>query len=320
MSSLIQELVAENELLRRQLEELAAHRQTSTTPPADEFQQDTIELLKAEIEHLQSELAVSEIGRDHHWISPPLADAAPDGPEDCARLLSRLDELLGELDQSEQRIGILEELLRASEEATAAEHEERKQLEAWVEDIERRIGDRESDWKAEVQLLRQRLSEATERPQITQQFASRDTRSDDDELAQQLEGWRSRAAELQQQLADGDRERLSLNQKLREVEQQLSGSRQVTELEQELREERVRLAQERAELARQRADVMTLRAQADHQTNAAEQPGREVENRMRAFRQHLREIHEQERNEPQQQQQRVGLSARIAQLWKRLDG
>jgi hypothetical protein len=108
---------------------------------------------------------------------------------------------------------------------------------------------------------------------------------------------------------------LTLNQKLREVEQQASSSGQAAEPDHELRAERVQIAQERAELARQRADLMSLRAQLDQVSKSADSPKLEVENRMRAFRQHLREIHDQEQTDPPQ----PSLSSRLAQLWKRLE-
>jgi len=315
MSSLIQELVAENQLLKEQLEALASQNQITCAAEPDAFELDTIELLKAEIERLQTELVDREISSENR-NEVFYGSTDPATAEECEKLLGRLDDLLAELDQSDQRIAILEDLLRASEEATAAEREERRQLEAWVGDIEQRISDRESGWKAEIELLRRRLKEATEqRSHIDQSLASPEGQSGNDGHARaEIEGWRLRAAELQQQLADADRERLALNQKL---QQQAANLGQTSQLDQELREERVKMAQERAEMARQRADLISLKAQLDQQSKSVETPKLEVENRMRAFRQHLREIHDQEQTE--QPSEPTTLSSRIAQLWKKLE-
>jgi len=124
------------------------------------LQQETIDQLRAEVAHLQQELAL----REQQWAEGQnlLAQAkeetaAPTGDsEDTARLVARMESLLDELDQADQRAAQLEGLLRRAEEAAEAEREERRHLESWMGDIECRVGQREAEWHAERELLRQR--------------------------------------------------------------------------------------------------------------------------------------------------------------------
>ena len=61
------------------------------------------------------------------------------------QVLQRMEELIEEANRSDERAGLLEEMLHAAEDATRAERDERSQLEAWLTDIERRIGSREDE-------------------------------------------------------------------------------------------------------------------------------------------------------------------------------
>ena len=117
------------------------------------------ELLRNEIEQLQYELVERE-AQLAETATPMLGDPAFDETA-TSQLVDRLEQLLDELERGDGRIGALEQLLQAAEETTRAEQEERRQLEAWVTDIGTRITEREQDWEAESNSLRHRLEEVS---------------------------------------------------------------------------------------------------------------------------------------------------------------
>jgi len=80
--------------------------------------------------------------------------------EVTVKLVNRLEDLLAELQTSDDRIQGLEELLRVSEQATATEQEERAQIEQWIAEIENRVGQREAEFQVEVENLTQQLKAA----------------------------------------------------------------------------------------------------------------------------------------------------------------
>ena len=150
--------------LRGQLKkQRAQQRARSAAEAADPFQDEMIELLRDEVTQLQAELSQ----RDAQWTerSPSAVPPAESVPSEMAPasegLLDRLEQLLNELDRKDEHTRSLEDLLAKAEEATKAEREERAHLEAWVTDIEERIGARESEWEATVASLRRQLEERT---------------------------------------------------------------------------------------------------------------------------------------------------------------
>ena len=86
-----------------------------------------------------------------------------------------------------------------------------------------------------------------------------------------------------------------------------------------LREQHVQLARERAVLARQQAELASMRADLERSSKAPDRRGDNIDSRVRVFREHLREIHDREQQEQQGRSER-GLAARIAQIWRRLEG
>ena len=117
----------------------------------DPFSAGDTELLRAEIENLQMEL----VERDQQLLTLQQNGSNGDSTdmEDTARLVSRMEELLTELQSADDQLRTFEELLRTSDEATQAEQEERRQLEAWVEQIEQRVTSREEESRAEIERL-----------------------------------------------------------------------------------------------------------------------------------------------------------------------
>ena len=91
--------------------------------------QEAVELLRSEVDRLQSELAVRD--EQVQVLTEQLA-SLPDQNRDTSenfcetgKLVARMEELLDELESSDARISQLQESLRCSEDAAQAEHDER---------------------------------------------------------------------------------------------------------------------------------------------------------------------------------------------------
>jgi pSer/pThr/pTyr-binding forkhead associated (FHA) protein len=297
----------------RTLNSLAALEQ------ANQESEEMIELLRSEVTALQAELAerdariaeFSDFEQSSHQIS---IDSGGDDPE-TSGLVKRLEELLDELEHRDEREAALEEMLRAAEQAQSAEQEERRQLEAWVSDVEHRIGQREEDWRATVQTLERRVEEtAADRDRVVAMLSEAAAGKGEENAQQQLILELQRTVqELRQQLAESESLRGQPQQEQRECSMD---SADITikcreEVDRILREERLKLAQDQAIFARQRAEFEFERQGQRGQD--------EADHRAHVLRQHLREIQKQE-EEAQRNRPALGLTARIANLWKRLEG
>jgi DNA repair exonuclease SbcCD ATPase subunit len=271
--------------------------------------QDTFDLLRAEVEQLQFELAEREAQLAEVLATKPEPEVPRDGPS-FNQLLERLEGLLDELDRSDERMATLEELLRMAEEANCDEQEERRQLESWLGDIESVIDERETMREAEMNSLKARAATLrTERDQLMQQLtqpASGGNSTSDSEESSKL---RLQVEHLQNQLEEEREIRARQQEELQEREVQLS---EATSAESTLREEQLKLAEERAALSRLRAEFTAkevaneIRPQSGHT---------DIDNRVREFREHLREIHEEEKQDHGSR----SLSNRIGRLWKRVE-
>ena len=285
--------------------------------------QEILELLRGEVEHLQEEIALrdQQLAELQALVEEGRGDTCSTDRalEEGGSADARVEELLQELARSDDRIAQLEETLRWTEEASSAEKEERRQLESWVGDIERRVGQREAEWKAEQELMRERLALAlTERDALQGRLRSR--------LAEtpapagrdpEVDRWREKHAELLQQLQELERQRDRLSEQLQESERQRAAAVAAqADTEATLREEHVRLARERAVLARQQAELASARAELERLSQLQHPRGDNIDSRLRMFREHLREIHDRE----QQARSERGLAARIAGMWRRLEG
>ena len=270
---------------------------------------ETVELLRAEIDELRSALAQRNAEAEHLQESLTEPHELKDvGQVEDEKLLHRLEELIEEANRSDERASLLEEMLHAAEDANRLEQEERRQLEAWVGDIESRIGRREEEHAAEVDALRQRLLEADELQQQLQQKlkTAAQTRNATKQYDETLEELQKNKRDLQQQVEQLLKERTTLLQRV----EQLS-----TEQEQALREERVALAKEQAQLARMRYELSTKLAEAEHAPKAVGGVDTETATRIRVLREHLREIHEEEMSEEKD----ASLTTRLSRLWRRLE-
>jgi hypothetical protein len=140
----------------------------------DVFGQETVELLRLEVEQLQRDVAE----RDARLAAFSASDASrpaedPTREHETEKLVERLEQLLDELGAKDERITALEDLLSAAEQVRGAETEERRQLENWLKDIEERMSQRNGERDAETERLRQRLRENTAtRTRLEQQLRS----------------------------------------------------------------------------------------------------------------------------------------------------
>ncbi|MGV3482846.1 MAG: FHA domain-containing protein [Planctomycetaceae bacterium] len=273
------------------------------------YDRETVALLRAEIEELQTALAQRDAASAFDRPDEPghgRGDDIMSDPSD--EILRRMQELIDEANRSDERVSILEELLHAAEDTHQAEQEERNQLEAWVTDIEQRIGQRDAEYAAEIEALRQRLDEshsAQNRLQRQLQEAAF-SGSVPKQYEQSLQSLQHSNLQLQEQYAQSQKQCLALEKRLEELS---------SEQERSLREERIQVAQEQAKLARMRFELSKKLVEVDELPRASSAADVETSHRIRALREHLLEIHEQEK----QAEKESSLTTRLAKLWKRTE-
>ncbi|WP_164101962.1 FHA domain-containing protein [Candidatus Laterigemmans baculatus] len=285
------------------------------------FEQETIALLREEIELLQEMLAERDAQLAQRDAQLAQHDAAFDESaagiaiaeedDETEALLARMEQLLEEAAHGDERVALLEEMLRAAEEANQAEQEERHQLEAWVGDIERRIAHRDEQRDAEVEALRARLEEATEereRAQLQLQQAAA-VGNAPQHYEQTLARLQQQNKALQERIAQLISERAGLAQQLEQ-----SGCRD----EEALREERVALAQERAIVSRLRSELANKLSALEESPKPLKPAESDAATRLQALREHLREIHNEEQ-QASPKPRNHGLSGRLSRIWKRLE-
>jgi len=306
----------ETAVVKEQCEELLAIEDNSdpfclsfTFEEEETYDRETVALLRTEIEELQSSLAQSESQSSFEHTPVRSLAENPDMVSDHAdAVLERMQELIDEANRSDERVAILEELLHAAEDANHAEREERKQLEAWVSDIEKRVGQREDEHAAEVESLRNRLEES----QAMQGRIQRQLQdaafggSAPKQYELTLENLQNSNRELQEHVALSRKQCATLEQRLEEI----SG-----EQERALREERTKLSQEQAKLARMRFELSKKLSDVEEIPKATSSADIETSQRIQALRDHLREIHAQEKQEEKQ----TTLATRLTRLWKRIE-
>jgi hypothetical protein len=267
------------------------------------IERETVEILQAEIAQLRAELAERDADQqcqiDH-------SDSAPE--QDADQLLTRMQELIDDADRSDERVRILEEMLCAAESTNRAEQEERTHLDAWVGEIETRIGHREGEHKAELEQLRMQLDQAT----VQQQQLQR--------RLQHVAQGAGAAPQYQQALAELQQTNQALQQQLNDLQQQNRVLQQQVDdagqtQESLLREERAKLAKEQADVSRLRFELTSRLTEIAELPRPENQVDLETSHRIQALRQHLREIHEQEK----QRERDAPLTTRLARLWKRVD-
>ena len=286
----------------------------------DPFSSGDTELLRDEIESLTVELAERE---QQLLILQQQLEAGGGGGDmdETTRLVTRMEQLLDELQSADERIRTHEELLRFSDEATQAEQEERRQLESWVEQIEDRVAAREADGKAETERLNSRvhdlLAQQKHHEQVLEKALQQRVASgggQSDELVQSLQ---AQVQDLQTkwQQAQEQCERLTTEQSNSTPSE--GDAESVTELQQKIMQLEMDAARERAELARERAELAKMQSEIEQKCRT-NNLGSDADIRLKAMREHLREIHSEEEVERENQRQR-GLGGRIANLFTRIE-
>ena len=318
------EAQAEIGRLVRELEfqkSLAAIKEVNDSPYED-FDESDSDILRAEIEHLQTELTrreseIEELLALGHVAAP--SDELID-ENDTARLVTRLEQLLDELQQSDVRVRSLEKLLQISEEATVAEHAERDQLAKWVSEIESRVADREQQWRSSQERLEANVQEATRRyeraEENVQRIAEANVQDLQRDLQDQVTELNQRNAKLSKELTATESELDALNELISKTGMSRSEIEALNERQAEIRQHEIQMAQDRATVARQRAEIAAMREELEKASAVPIAPSIEnPDQRIRQFREHLREIHESEQEEKRQR----SLGGRISRLFKRLD-
>ena len=283
----------------------------------DESQNEEVELLRLEVEQLRFELSERDSMLES---SGRTGTSGLDEEEDdqTVQLVNRLESLLEELQDSDARVRGLEDMLRASDQATQAERDERKQLESWVTEIEERVRQRESESEAELARLQALLSEVTFRHkqtqhQLRQVLQSKDSTGTANDASNELVlKLREQVEELEQRLEESSQENSTLQQRVSEADKQGGGEIEIRALEQKLLQQEVESSRERAEMARQRAELEALRGELEDKLRSAKNTGN-GDARLQAMREHLREIHAEEKSVQEQKRQR-SLSGRISRL------
>ncbi len=292
---------AEVNVLQTRLQSAGATAEPSV---ADPYQEEMIELLRAEVIDLQTALAE----RDQcatETIDAARSDNADDDVlprADAERLVERLEQLLTELQERDEQIVTLTGLLEVAEEAARAQQEEQVQLNTWLQDIEERFGSREQEWLAQRTSLEQNIETLIIERDRAERAMSADTTSAKLEAAQQvMTGLRATAESQRQQLKDSETVIVQLRQEIEQAKHS------------EEKQALVQLAEQRAEIARQRQELELARQKFRNGPSDATL-------KLQALRQHLNEIHVREQEEKQKEMQERKLSSRLARLWNRMDG
>ena len=273
------------------------------------YDRETVALLHAEIEDLQAALAQRDADGLYERSDQSHIEVAPSQfRRNSDDVLQRMQDLIDEANRSDERVAILEEMLYAPEEASRSEKEERNQLEAWVGDIEKRIGQREDEHVAEIEALRQRLEESAlqqERLQRQLRQAAAGGRAPQ-QYEETLENCKRATKNCRTNLAESTKERLSLEQRIEQLAE---------EKERVIRDERAVIAQEQAKVSRLRFELSSKLADFEELPKTENHGDKETAHRIQTLREHLREIHEQEKKEDKE----ASLATRLAKLWKRVE-
>ncbi len=274
---------------------------------APTYDQETVALLQAEIDDLRSALAQRDAEARSSTMqgTPNQGDSLERSP-DSERMMQRMRQLIDEANRAEERVLLLEEMLHAAEDCNRAEAEERTHLMAWVGDIEKRIGQREQEQRAEADVLRRRLKESQNEVKRLQgkikQFATSQTDSAPVNVDSSLDELQERNHALENRLAESERIQRELHSKL---------DNQAEANEVALREERAKLAKESAEVSRMRFEF----AQRLKEDEAIPPSG--TNQRLQGLLdEHRREL---KKMSAEREQESTTLTGRLRGLWTRVD-
>ena len=201
-------------------------------------------------------------------------------------------------------------MLEAAELTNQAEADERQAFEAWVGEIEHRIGQRESEWQAQLAAARGRL-QAAEKQRDQLQHQLRDVASRfgaQDVYRETLDKLQTQNSQLQDDLEVARTQHTRVTQQLDNLQ-----NREAEDIQQE----RALIAKERAAVSRLRFELSRKLSEFEQTAEPKNQVDQELSLRVQALRSHLREIHEQEQQAREQKGE--SLFTRLSGLWKRVD-
>jgi len=294
--------------------ESAVQSSASSARPVNESVEDsTIALLHTEIECLQQELEQRDLQlaelRNRH-VEKPIDVAAAHAST------HRLDDLLLELQSSDERIASLEHELRVLEELQAAESAEHQQIESWVQDIEVRLAKREEENEAEVELLRERLQRESAALLAAEQRADEGVaKGGDEQLQRELRSLRQKYEKLRTSHEDTLEQNRQLDLRCREQQEAADEASLQEKIDQAIRAERLEIAQERAALSRREHEITAKIRELE--SSIESQPRiNEADEKFKVFRERLKELHDQEVAE----YQAPTMGQRLVKLWRKLDG
>jgi hypothetical protein len=299
---------------------------------------ETIALLGEEIARLEEEIRIRDLAAAGQAQHP---HAFPEPPAHDAEAEERIAQLEKEIACHEETIALLLEQTRLADEAEAAGRAEWEQLHNWVQEVERRVADRTNPGTD----LTEELGTERRNNELLRQAAEKEQRSWEvqrQSLVAEVERLRARFSEVagesdttvaavgaleheNRQLREAYDELVrssvalnemeAINSELYTVRQQHDGltqelKRQQDDRQRERNEYEANLNALRSQLARD-----SLRRQ-EEQVRAAAVPASkesllEADMRIRAFREHLKEIHHDET----EQRMRRSLAARLTRLW-----
>lgn len=294
--------------------------------------QDTVALLQEEIARLEEELRLREEAAA--GVPSPSGERGVD-EEAEGRRREAAARAASELAERDETIGLLLEQVQRLEAAEAAGRAEWEQLHEWLREVERRVEGHDGRGEDLARALddERRRHDATRREADVQRRSWETSRRAAEDEAEQLRG---RLAELATRDAAGPGAAAALaaledeNRRLRQARDELA--RQAAAAAEALRaeldaardrvaelERRVRHAEDEAEARRREHEAELAAARVDQARAALDRPARPADGelspdeRIRALRLHLREIHERER----QRREQGTLSARLGRLWRR---
>lgn len=283
------------------------------------LEQEKIALLEDELELLRSELAERD-SRLMELEELNVAGAAgglvaeenseQDGSE-------KIQELLEELERNDQRIRMLEDLLRLTEDASQAEKEERHQIESWINGLEQRVAEREAEWKAEVDVQIEQVTKLKEiKAELEKRLTNAVSNTAIEEHEKEIHRLRAEIEKLNEHLKLAERARLELQKRLESADIAKTLENQEKVIAEAIREEHLKIARERAEFSRQRAELLKRVSDLEYQSEGRRT--NEADERFKAFRDHLKEIHAEGKDEDARPAPSIG--QRLVDLWRRLDG
>ena len=278
--------------------------------------EDLTSQLLIEVEQLRFELA----DRDSQILAlRDERDAAIKMPtidvKENDKLVSQPEDSSAELQKCDGQSQGLQELLRLSEEAVAADRDERAQMEMWITEIEKRVVQRQSESQAKVDGLVRQLKVAREDAVVLQsQLHSVMTGGvDGNKQNAAVTALNSQVEELRVNLQHS-------NEKIRELHEcpaDVDIREELRKAQEELANLRLKASRERADTARRHVELKSMQIELERSLSVSPDESNDGDSRIRAMRDHLREIQAKEQA-AKAEQKANGLGGRITGLLSRL--